>query len=161
MLKTVLVQLPEKHCSASAGYPAAGRHSQCYTMCMTDKPASQQIDDIIRAADDWRGETLAQLRTAILQTDPHIVEEIKWKKPSKPGGVAVWSCGGTVAVADILKNAVRLTFPKGAQIEDSGKIFNTRLDSKTVRAIDFYKDAALDTAALQSIVGDAIDLNVR
>lgn len=128
-------------------------------MCMADKSASQQIDDIIRKSDDWRGEVLARLRALILQTDPDIVEEVKWKKPSKPEGVPVWAHNGNVVIANILKNAVRLTFTKGAQIRDPGKLFNTRLDSKTVRSIDFFKDETIDAAGLESIVSNAIDLN--
>jgi hypothetical protein len=95
--------------------------------------ASQQIDDIIKEPGDWRGEKLSQLRTLIKKADPAVVEEVKWKKPSKPSGVPVWSHDGNICVADTLKNAVRLTFPKGAQMEDPHKLFNTRLDSKTVR----------------------------
>jgi hypothetical protein len=86
---------------------------------------------------------------------------VKWKKPSKPSGVPVWSHEGILCVADTLKNAVRLTFPKGAQIKDPKKLFNTRLDSKSVRAIDFYEDAKVDEAALKAIILDAVRLNLR
>lgn len=127
----------------------------------TGKTPSQEIDDIIENAAGWKGKKLSQLRAAIKKADPSIMEEVKWKKPSKPEGVAVWSHDGILCVADILKNAVRLTFPKGAQIKDSKKIFNTRLDSKTVRAIDFYEDAVLDTAALKTLILNAIRLNAQ
>src|SRR5512140_2345345 len=83
-----------------------------------EKSASQQIDAIIKESGDWRGKKLSQLRTVIKQADPAVVEEVKWKKPSKPSGVPVWSHSGILCVADTLKNAVRLTFPKGAQLED-------------------------------------------
>ena len=96
---------------------------------MTYETASQQIDNIIKKTDDWRGDMLSRLRSAILATEPNITEEVKWKKPSKPEGVAVWAYNGNIVVADILKNAVRLTFPKGARISDPGELFNTRLDS--------------------------------
>ena len=78
---------------------------------------------------------------------PTIVEEVKWKKPSKPSGVPVWSHDGILCVADTLKNAVRLTFPKGAQLKDPQKLFNKRLDSNSVRAIDFYEGDAIDEDA--------------
>jgi len=122
---------------------------------------SQEIDAIIKKAGDWKGKKLSQLRAVIKKADPAVVEEVKWKKPSKPEGVAVWSHDGILCVADILKNAVRLTFPKGAQIKDSKKIFNTRLDSKTVRAIDFYEDEAFDTAALKTLILNAVQLNTQ
>jgi hypothetical protein len=126
---------------------------------MEDKPASEQIDAIVEEAADWRGAMLASLRSLIKEADPGLVEEVKWKKPSKPSGVPVWSHDGIICVADTLKNAVRLTFPKGAQIKDPAKLFNTRLDSNTVRAIDFHEGAAIDKAALISIIVDAVELN--
>jgi hypothetical protein len=116
-----------------------------------EKSASQQIDAIINEPGGWRGRKLLQLRGVIKKADPAAVEEVKWKKPSKPSGVPVWSHDGIICVADTLtlapparagENAVRLTFPKGAQMKDPKKLFNTRLDSKTVRAIDFHEDDA-------------------
>ena len=101
---------------------------------MEDKSAAQQIDAILKKYDDWRGEMLSRLRALIKQADPALVEEVKWKKPSRPEGVPVWSHDGILCFCDTLKNAVRLTFPKGAQMKDPQKLFNTRLDSKTVRA---------------------------
>lgn len=126
-----------------------------------EESASQQINDIIKEAGDWKGRKLAQLRVLIKKADPAVVEEVKWKKPSRPEGVPVWSHDGILCVADILKNAVRLTFPKGAQIKDSKKIFNTRLNSKTVRAIDFYEGDPLDTAALKTLILNAVRLNTQ
>ena len=126
----------------------------------TEKSASEQIDDIIRNTTDWRGEKLAHLRAVIRASDPAIIEEVKWKKPSKPEGVAVWFRDGNICIADILKNAVRLTFPKGAQVKDPAGLFNSRLDSSGVRAIDFYKDSAVDEAALKALVVEAAALNV-
>ncbi len=126
-----------------------------------EKSASQQIDDIIKEPGDWRGKKLAQLRAIIKKADPNLVEEVKWKKPSKPSGVPVWSHNGIVCVADTLKNAVRLTFPKGAQVKDPKKLFNTRLDSKTVRAIDFFEDDIVDEAALKALIINAVKLNKR
>jgi hypothetical protein len=124
-----------------------------------EKPISEQIDAIIKEPGDWRGKTLSDLRAIINKADPDVVEEVKWKKPSKPSGVPVWSHDGIICVADTLKNAVRLTFPKGAQIKDPKKLFNTRLDSKTVRAIDFYEGVTVDTAALKALILEAVGVN--
>jgi hypothetical protein len=124
-----------------------------------DKTISQQIDAIIKEPGDWRSEILSQLRALIKQADPAVVEEVKWKKPSKPIGVPVWSHDGILCVADTLKNAVRLTFPKGAQMKDPKKLFNTRLESKTVRAIDFHEGDTIAEAALKALILEAVGLN--
>ena len=124
-----------------------------------EKSASQQIDAIIKAPGDWRGKKLSELRALIKKADPAAVEEVKWKKPSNPMGVPVWSHDGIICIADTLKNAVRLTFPKGAQMKDPKKLFNTRLDSKTVRAIDFREGDPVNEAALKALILDAVRLN--
>src|SRR5215831_21219392 len=126
---------------------------------MEDESIAQQIDAIIKKSGDWRGETLAQLRAVIKAADPAVVEEVKWKKPSKPEGVPVWSHAGILCLADTLKNAVRLTFPKGAQLKDPKKLFNTRLESNTVRAIDFHRGDRVDEAALKALLLEAVGLN--
>jgi hypothetical protein len=100
------------------------------------------------------------MRALIKKADPAVVEEVKWKKPSKPSGVPVWSHDGIICVADTLKNAVRLTFPKGAQVKDPRKLFNTRLNSKTVRAIDFYEGGDIDETALKELIRAAVDHNI-
>jgi hypothetical protein len=121
--------------------------------------ASQEIDSIIKGVDDWRGKTLARLRARIKTASPSVVEEVKWKKPSNPAGVPVWSQEGIVCVGEALKNAVRLTFPKGALIADPKKLFNTRLDSKTTRAIDVREGEDVDDAAFTALIRDAVKLN--
>ncbi len=123
------------------------------------KSPSREIDAIIRDSTDWRGRKLKQLRAVIRKADPAVVEEVKWKKPSKPSGVPVWSHDGILCLADTLKNAVRLTFPKGAQIKDPKQLFNTRLDSNTVRAIDFYEGIAVDESSLKALILDAVRVN--
>jgi hypothetical protein len=128
---------------------------------MAGKSASEQITDIIRAAHGWKGETLAELRMIILAASPDIVEEVKWKKPSKPEGVAVWSYGGNLCMADILKNAVRLNFVKGAQLHDPHAFFNARLDSSSVRATDFFQGDEVSRAALTTLVLEAMALNSK
>ena len=123
------------------------------------KSASQQITAIIKGPGDWRGKKLSHLRSMIKKADPAVVEEVKWKKPSKPEGVPVWSHDGIICVADTLKNAVRLTFPKGAQMKDPKKLFNMRLESNTVRALDFHEGDTVDEGALKALILDAVRLN--
>jgi hypothetical protein len=124
-----------------------------------EKSPAQQIDAIIKEAGDWRGKKLSQLRDLIKKADPAVIEEVKWKKPSKPSGVPVWSHDGIICIADTLKNAVRLTFPKGAQMKDAQKLFNTRLESSTVRAIDFHEGEVVDEVGLTALVLEAVELN--
>ena len=126
---------------------------------MENKSAAEQIDAIIKMPGDWRGETLSRLRALINQADLDVVEEVKWKKPSRPEGIPVWSHDGMLCFADTLKSAVRLTFPKGARMEDRTRLFNARLDSKTVRAIDFHEGGAIDEAALKALILEAVRLN--
>ena len=122
--------------------------------------ASHEIDAIIKGLRDWRGKTLARLRASIKKASPSVVEEVKWKKPSNPAGVPVWSHEGIVCVGEALKNAVRLTFPKGALVADPKKLFNARLDSKATRAIDVREGEAVDEAAFAKLIRDAVGLNV-
>ncbi len=124
-----------------------------------EKTPTEQIDAIIASTTDWRGAMLADLRAVIVKAGSGVIEEVKWKKPSRPEGVPVWSRDGMLCVADTLKNAVRLTFPQGAQIKDPKKLFNTRLDSKTVRAIDFHEGDAVGKTALTAIIREAAKLN--
>lgn len=124
-----------------------------------DKSISQQIDAIIKEPGGWRSRTLAELRAAIKRADPAAVEEVKWKKPSRPMGVPVWSHSGIVCIGEPLKNAVRLTFPKGALIRDPKRLFNARLDSNSVRAIDFHEGDAVDDSALKAVIAQAVALN--
>ncbi len=126
---------------------------------MDERTAGQQIDAMIQLTTGWRGATLAHLRAIILAAAPNVVEEVKWKKPSRPEGVPVWSYDGIICVADTLKLAVRLTFPKGAQLPDPLRLFNARLDSKMVRAIDVHAGDSVDVAALTDLVRAAIELN--
>jgi len=117
--------------------------------------ASAEIDAIVKKIGGWRGERLAQLRSVIRIADPAIVEEVKWKKPSRPEGVPVWSHGGNICIGEALKIAVRLTFPNGAQLKDPKGLFNTRLDSKTVRAIDFHEGDPVNESALKALIVEA------
>ena len=126
---------------------------------MNQASASEQIDAIIQRTTGWRGEKLAQLRALIRDADAGVIEEVKWKKPSRPEGVAVWSHDGIVCIGETLKNAVRLTFPKGAKLKDPKGLFNTRLDSKSVRAIDFHEGDAINASALKALIVEGASLN--
>ena len=128
-------------------------------MSSNDTSTAEQIDSIIVRAGDWRAVTLAGLRRVIATADQDIVEEIKWRKPSRPEGVATWVCDGNICMADLLKNAVRLTFPKGAQMEDPDKLFNSRLDGSAVRAIDYFEDSQIDDVALRQLILRAVAVN--
>lgn len=128
-------------------------------MSPDSQSAAAEIDAIIAAAGGWRGDAITRLRRVILSADEGIVEEIKWRKPSKPEGVATWVCDGNVAMADILKAAVRLTFPQGARLDDPAGLFNARLDGKTVRAIDLAEGDKIDDDALRRLVRDAVRVN--
>jgi len=122
---------------------------------MNEASASEQIDAIIQKTSGWRGERLAHLRALIRDADPSLREEVRWKKPSRPEGVPVWSRDGIVCIGEALKNAVRLTFPNGAQLRDPKGLFNTRLTSKTVRAIDFHEGEAPNESALKALIVDS------
>ena len=124
-----------------------------------DQSTPRLVDAKIKELRDWRGETLSRLRALIKKADPSAVEEMKWKKPSNPSGVPVWSHDGIICIGEALKSAVRLTFPKGALLKDPKMLFNTRLDSKSVRAIDFHEGDKIDQAALKALIIEAVWLN--
>jgi len=125
---------------------------------MGDKTDSEQIDDIIAGLTGWKHDTFVALRAAIRAADPDAVEVVKYKKPSKPEGVAFWTHDGDVCFIDVLKNAVRLTFSKGARMGAS-EHFNTRLDSTVVRSIDFSAESSVDAPAVESLVKEAVQVN--
>lgn len=126
---------------------------------MSEKSDSEQIDDIIAQQSAWKQDVLVALRAAITAADPAAVEVVKYKKPSKPEGVPFWTHDGDVCFIDVLKSAVRLTFARGARMESSDH-FNTRLDSKVVRAIDYFEGDRVDEAAVKALVAEAVELNV-
>ena len=115
--------------------------------------ASEQIDQLIAGIEDWRGETFAALRKAVLAADPDIFEEWKWM------GSPVWSCDGMIAVANAHKGKVKLTFAHGAKLEDPEKLFNAGLEGNARRAIDFLEGDAVDAEALGRLVQAAIAFN--
>ena len=124
-----------------------------------NKSASMQIDKIIKEERTWKGEILIKIRKVINETDPRIYEEVKWKKPSNPAGIPVWSYNGIICFGNILKNSVRLTFPKGVKVLEDGGLFNSRMDSKTVRAVDYFENDIIDEKKLTSVILQIIDMN--
>ena len=119
----------------------------------TAKSPSQLIDERIEALGDWRGAMLAQLRAIILKADPEIVEEWKWR------GVPVWYRDGMICTGETYKSVVKMTFAKGASLDDPARLFNSSLDGNVRRAIDFYEGEAVDEAALPALIRSAIALN--
>ena len=114
---------------------------------------SQLIDRRIKELDDWRGETLAQVRALVKQADPDVVEEWKWR------GVPVWSHAGIICTGETYKNVVKMTFAKGASLEDPAGLFNSSLEGNTRRAIDLREGDAIDDSALKALVRAAVALN--
>ena len=119
---------------------------------------SELIDGRIRELGDWRGETLSRLRALVKQADPEVVEEWKWRKPSNPG-VPVWSHGGGICTGETYRSVVKLTFFKGASLEDPSGLFNSSLEGNTRRAIDFHEGDKIDEKALKALVRSAVALN--
>ena len=120
---------------------------------------SQLIDAKIAALGDWRGEMLARIRALIRQADPELVEEVKWRKPSNMLGVPVWEHDGIVCTGETYKDKVKLTFAKGASVEDPKSLFNSSLEGNTRRAIDFHEGDEIDEEALKALVRAAVALN--
>ena len=124
-----------------------------------DSP-SQLIDARIKELSDWRGETLARIRMLIKQAAPEVVEEVKWRKPSNSmQGVPVWSHAGIICTGETYKNVVKMTFAKGASLEDPSGLFNSSLEGNTRRAIDFHEGDKIDETALKGLIRAAVALN--
>jgi hypothetical protein len=124
---------------------------------MSESP-SQQIDAKIEELGDWRGATLARLRALIKQADPEVVEEWKWKKASSPG-TPVWSHRGLICTGETYKSVVKLTFFKGASLEDPAGLFNSSLEGNTRRAIDVHEGDEIDEQAFVTLIRAAVSLN--
>jgi hypothetical protein len=124
----------------------------------TVESPSQSIDARIKELGDWRGKTLAKVRALIKQADPEVVEEWKWKKPSNPG-VPVWSHQGLICTGETYKSVVKLTFSKGASLEDPAGLFNSSLEGNTRRAIDIREDEEIDEQAFVALIRAAVSLN--
>jgi len=118
------------------------------------------IDARIRELRDWRGETLARVRALIRQADPDVAEELKWKKPSNPAGVPVWSHDGIICTAETYKDKVKLTFAKGAALKELSHLFNSSLEGNARRAIDIREGDKIDEEAFKALVRAAVALNI-
>jgi hypothetical protein len=118
-----------------------------------EESPSQLIDARIKELGDWRGETLARVRTLIKQADPEVVEDWKWR------GVPVWSHAGIICTGETYKKVVKMTFAKGASLEDPSGLFNSSLEGNTRRAIDFHEGEKIDAKALKALIRAAVALN--
>jgi hypothetical protein len=124
------------------------------------KPPSRLIDQRIRDRGDWRGETLARMRALILEADPEMIEERKWRKASNAmAGVPVWSHNGIVCTGETYAKAVKLTFARGASIPDPSGLFNSSLDGNTRRAIDIHEGEKVDAGAFRTLIKAAVAQN--
>lgn len=123
---------------------------------MTDgtSDGSRQIDEKIAELGDWRGKTLARMRSLVKQADPYVVEEVKWR------GVPVWSHGGIICTGETYKSVVKLTFAKGAALPDPASLFNSSLDGNVRRAIDIREGEEIDADAFKALIKAAITLNM-
>ena len=122
--------------------------------------ASELIDQRIEELDDWRGKTFSEVRRIIRDADPGIVEEWKWVKATSPG-TAVWANNGGICTGEVYKNVVKLTFFKGASLDDPSGLFNSSLEGKVRRAIDIKEDDKIDEAALKDLIRAAVALNLQ
>jgi hypothetical protein len=139
------------------------------TITKTSKSASKEagaaaspsdlIDAKIKALGDWRGEMLARLRALIKEADPEMVEDVKWRKPSNPSGVPVWEHAGIVCTGETYKAVVKMTFAKGASLDDPLSLFNSSLEGNTRRAIDFHEGDRINEKALKALIRAAVALN--
>jgi hypothetical protein len=115
--------------------------------------------DSASALNDWRGELLARIRDLIREADPDVVEEVKWRKPSNPAGVPVWSHDGIICTGETYKNVVKLTFAKGASLADPAGLFNSSLEGNTRRAIDIHEGDKINEKSLKALIRQAVALN--
>jgi hypothetical protein len=128
----------------------------------SDEPAnaSQLIDAKINELGGWRGATLARVRALIKDADPDVVETLKWRKPSNPSGVPVWEHGGIICTGETYKDKVKLTFARGAALDDPARLFNSSLEGGTRRAIDICEGESVDDTAFRALIRGAVALNL-
>lgn len=127
---------------------------------MKEKSAPEQINDIIKLHGGWKGQIISQIRSVVTKSNPNIFEEVKWKMATRPEGLPVWSYSGIICFAEIWKDNVKLLFPKGAQLKTgANKLFNVRLKSKDIRAIEFREGDKIDETALEELVLEAVKIN--
>ena len=124
-----------------------------------EAPAAQLIDARIKELSDWRGEMLARIRTLMKEADPDVVEVVKWQKPTNPAGVPVWEHNGIICTGEIYKDKVKLTFDKGASLEDPSGLFNSSLEGNVRRAIDIHEGDEINKNAFKALIRAAVSLN--
>jgi hypothetical protein len=123
------------------------------------KSDSEAIDEKLRSMSDWRGAMLAKLRRLVREADPEVVETVKWRKPSNPSGVPVWEHDGILCTGETYKDKVKLTFAKGASLDDPERLFNASLDAGTRRAIDLREGDDIDESAFKALIRAAVAAN--
>lgn len=126
---------------------------------MSDEDPSALIDAKIASLGDWRSATLAKLRALIREADPDVVETVKWRKPTNPGGVPTWEHAGVLCTGETYKDKVKLTFAKGAAIDDPARLFNSSLDGNVRRALDIFEGDKLNEKAFKALIKEAAALN--
>jgi hypothetical protein len=124
-----------------------------------EKTGSDAIDEKLKTLGDWRGAMLAKLRRLIHEADPEVVEEVKWRKASNPLGVPTWEHDGIICTGETYKDKVKLTFARGASLDDPKRLFNSSLDGGTRRAIDFREGEGVDESAFKMLIREAIAAN--
>src|SRR4029450_713844 len=152
-LETLISPTSAASGGGSEGVAIARRHGVKKSGSTKGRSPSQLIDARIKELGDWRGKMLSRLRALIKQADPDVVEEWKWR------GVPVWSHDGIICTGETYKNVVKMTFMKGAALEDPSGLFNTGLDGNTRRAIDFHEGDKIDEKALKALIRAAVTLN--
>jgi hypothetical protein len=120
--------------------------------------ASEEIDERIADLGDWRGETLSRMRKLVHEADPDVVETVKWRKSTSPG-TPVWEHDGIICTGETYKAVVKLTFAKGASLQDPAGLFNSSLEGNTRRAIDIHEGEEVDADAFRALIGEAVALN--
>jgi hypothetical protein len=126
---------------------------------MEEKTGSDAVDEKLRTLTDWRGALLARLRRLIKEEDPEVVESVKWRKPTNPLGVPTWEHDGIICTGETYKDKVKLTFARGASLDDPSRLFNSSLDGGTRRAIDFRESDQVDEKAFKALIREAVALN--
>lgn len=120
---------------------------------------SELVDAKLESFGGWRAEMLSRLRKLVREADPDVVEEIKWRKPSNPGGVPTWSHGGILFTGESYKDKVKLTFARGASLDDPARLFNSSMTAGTRRAIDIHEGDEIDGQAFKALVREAVEAN--
>src|SRR5437870_389354 len=154
---------PRKSATKSKSPPKAGAKAKpgAEAKPATGKAASRLIDERIRSLGGWRAETLADVRRMIHEADPDIMEDCKWIKPTNPLGVPVWSHAGIVCTGEAYNQVIKLTFARGASLEDPRGLFNSSLEGNTRRAVDIREGDVLDAEAFKALIQAAVAENLR